>query len=79
MSVRRDYIAGGRRLLRYRYRTPALTGRWRDSREAALRDAFAAHQAQPDDQVTGGVRWLVPGEIEEGETGKSLKERVGRH
>ena len=66
-------------MLRYRYRTPALTGRWRDSREAALRDAIAANQALADDGVAGGVRWLVPGDIEEGETATSLKERIGRH
>ena len=27
-------------MARYRYRTPVLTGRWRDSRDAALRDAM---------------------------------------
>ena len=66
-------------MLRYRYRTPALTGRWRDSREAALRDAIAAKQAQADEDSPSGVRWLVPGEIEQGESGAALKARVGRH
>lgn len=52
------------RLARYRYRTPALTGPWRDSREAALRDAVGAKQAVPDDSQPDGVRWMVPGRVE---------------
>jgi len=52
-------------LARYRYRTPVLTGCWRDSREAALRDAVNANQAVAESKAPGGVRWLVPGEIEE--------------
>jgi len=71
--------AEGPRLLRYRYRTPALTGQWRDSPDAALRDAINAKQARDDEDEPGGVRWLVPGEIEEAETGSSLKQRIGRH
>ena len=51
-------------LTRYRYRTAALTGRWRDSREAALRDAINIKQAVEDQAEPGGIRWLVPGEIE---------------
>jgi hypothetical protein len=66
-------------MVRYRYRTPVLTGRWRDSRDAALRDAVKAHQAQEDENEPGGVRWLVPGEIEEDESGSALKERIRRH
>ena len=72
-------VAEGPRLLRYRYRTPVLTGQWRDSRDAALRDAINAKQARDDEDEPGGVRWLVPGEIEEAETGSSLKQRIGRH
>ena len=58
---------GGRevRLAKYRYRTPVLTGPWRDSRAQALRDAVAASQAREDPNEPFGVRWLVPGEIEE--------------
>lgn len=52
-------------MIRYRYRTPVLTGPWRDSPDAALRDAVGAHQARADADSPGGVRWLVPGEIEE--------------
>jgi len=66
-------------LLRYRYRTPALTGQWRDSRDAALRDAINAKQALGDKNEPGGVRWLVPGEIEETESSSSLKQRIRRH
>ena len=49
---------------RYRYRTPALTGPWRDSNEDALRDAVSARQAEYDEDRPSGVKWLVPGEIE---------------
>ena len=52
-------------MARYRYRTPAVTGRWRDSREAAVRDAINAKQACQDLGEPGGVRWIVPGSIEE--------------
>ena len=52
-------------MIRYRYRTPALAGRWRESREAAERDAVTARQAVADAAAPGGLRWLVPGEIEE--------------
>ena len=54
-----------KRLARYRYRTPALAGRWRDSREAALHDAVGARQAALDPDAPDGLRWLVRGEIEE--------------
>jgi hypothetical protein len=49
---------------RYRYRTSALTGPWRDSSDDALRDAVNAKQAQYDDDQPSGVKWTVPGEIE---------------
>lgn len=52
-------------MARFRYRTPVLTGRWRDSRAAALRDAINAKQARVAEDEPGGIRWLVPGEIEE--------------
>ena len=51
---------------RYRYRTPALTGPWRDSHDEAVRDAVKAKQAQIEqDRPTAAVRWIVPGRIEE--------------
>jgi hypothetical protein len=50
---------------RYRYRTPALTGPWRDSPGEAARDAVRAKQAQVDDDQPSGVEWIVPGRIEE--------------
>jgi hypothetical protein len=53
---------------RYRYRTPVLTGPWRDTRKGALRDAVNAKQAQFDEDQPGGVRWVVPGQIEEHES-----------
>lgn len=51
-------------MTRYRYRTPALTGRWRDTRQAAAEDAVRAKQAIADPGIEGGLHWLVPGEIE---------------
>ena len=49
---------------RYRYRTPALTGPWRDSNEDAVRDAVSARQAEYDEERPSRIKWLVPGEIE---------------
>lgn len=57
-------------MARFRYRTPVLTGRWRDSRAAALRDAVNAKQARAAEDEPDGIHWLVPGEIEE-DDGKS--------
>jgi hypothetical protein len=53
---------------RYRYRTPALTGPWRDSYDDAIRDAVKARQAQIEDDGASGVKWIVPGRIEERST-----------
>jgi hypothetical protein len=51
---------------RYRYRTPALTGPWRDSHDEAVRDAVKAKQAQIEqDRPAATVTWIVPGRIEE--------------
>jgi hypothetical protein len=49
---------------RYRYRTPALTGPWRESHDEAVGDAVNAKQACYDGNQPSGVRWAVPGEIE---------------
>jgi hypothetical protein len=48
----------------YRYRTPALTGPWREVHDDAVRDAVNANQARYDDGAPSGVEWVVPGEIE---------------
>jgi hypothetical protein len=56
---------------RYRYRTPALTGPWRESQEEAERDAVAAKQAQLDETQLSGLKWIVPGEIEVRDDGVS--------
>lgn len=50
---------------RYRYRTPVLTGPWRDSHDDAVRDAVRSRQAKIDDRGSGGLQWIVPGGIEE--------------
>ena len=50
---------------RYRYRTPALTGPWRDSHDDAVRDAVKAKQAQIEQDRPAAVTWIVPGRIEE--------------
>lgn len=53
---------GEKRLPRYRYQTPALTGPWRESEAEALADAVRANQLR----IEGEDRqWLVPGHIEE--------------
>ena len=49
----------------YRYRTGALAGPWRRSREEALADAVRANQADTEGGAPGDLRWLVPGRIEE--------------
>lgn len=49
----------------YRYRTSVLTGPWRDSQDEAVRDAIRAQQAAIDGGRPSGVRWIVPGRIEE--------------
>ena len=48
----------------YRYRTPALTGPWREVHDDAVRDAVNANQARYDGDRPSGVEWIVPGEIE---------------
>ena len=50
---------------RFRYRTAALTGPWRDSVREATDDAARAKQAVIDEAVPEGIRWIVPGRIEE--------------
>lgn len=50
---------------RYRYRTPALTGPWRESHDEAVRDAVKAKQAEIESDRPGAVKWIVPGRIEE--------------
>jgi hypothetical protein len=65
-------------LARYRYRTPALAGPWRDSPEAAAKDAVFANQAQDDPNEPLGMRWLVPGEIEVEADGPRLRAAKGR-
>lgn len=62
---------------RYRYRTPALAGPWRDSPEAAAADAVVANQAQLDPAEPLGVRWLVPGEIEQEDQEPPLRAAKG--
>ena len=75
----RDCGGRGTEPIRYRYRTAALAGQWRDSREEALRDAIKARQVLADEAEADGLRWLVKGEIEEAETVDALIERIRRH
>lgn len=49
---------------RYRYRTPALVGPWRESQDDALRDAARAGQLVLEGSGSA-MRWMVAGEIEE--------------
>jgi hypothetical protein len=55
---------GSRPLVRYRFRTAALAGPWRETREAALKDAVKAGQAYADEAQRDGVRWKLPATIE---------------
>ena len=50
---------------RYRYRTSVLTGPWRDTEFDAASDAVRAKQAVNDITQISGIRWSVPGRIEE--------------
>ena len=49
----------------YRYRTSVLTGPWRDTELEAANDAVRAKQAENDASKASGIRWTVPGKIEE--------------
>ena len=55
----------GHAVRRYRYRTSVLTGPWRDVEDDAARDAIKAKQAIADDDQPTGIKWIVPGQIEE--------------
>ena len=50
-------------MIRYRFQTADKAGPWRTSRLEAMLDAVGAGKALMD-QV-GGLRWRVPGEIEQ--------------
>lgn len=50
---------------RYRYRTSVLTGPWRATEFEAASDAVRAKQAVNDVSESSGIRWTVPGRIEE--------------
>ncbi len=52
---------------RYRYRTAVLVGRWRRSRDLAIEDAIVAKQARREAGDPSGLKWIVPGQIEESE------------
>ena len=56
---------------RYRYRTRALLGPWRNTRERAVDDAVRAKQAITDKDEPRGFRWVVPGQIDEEKDEKS--------
>jgi hypothetical protein len=51
--------------VRFRYRTAAIIGPWRDRREKAAKDAVASGLARRAGWG-GNLEWLVPGDIEEG-------------
>ena len=50
---------------RYRYRTSVLTGPWRETAFEAASDAVRAKQAVDDVSEMSGLKWTVPGWIEE--------------
>ena len=53
-------------MARFRYRTEALVGPWRDSILKAETDAVAVGLAEVDGR-SGRLSWKVPGEIEVGD------------
>lgn len=55
-------------ILRYRYRTRIILGTWHSSRRAAVDDALRAGLAVRAMRGPGGLRWTVPGVIEEAGT-----------
>ena len=54
-------------MAQHRFRTVAIVGEWRATRQQACRDALRARQAEPDGASPDGVHWLVPGTIEKDE------------
>jgi hypothetical protein len=63
----RDAARVQQMIRRYRYRTTALVGTWRASPELAIQDAINARLALREEGEPGGIRWIVPGNIEETE------------
>lgn len=62
-----------RSLRRYRYRTAALVGPWRESEARAARDAARAGQIIVDREDPLNFRWVVPGEIEQSMPNKARR------
>lgn len=50
---------------KFRYRTGALVGPWRDTPERARDDAVRAGQARPGEGPD--IDWIIPGSIEQRE------------
>jgi hypothetical protein len=67
----------GKTMGSFRYRTATLLGPWRDSAEAAVRDAIRAKQGRRDEDGIGW-HWLVPGVIEEGHGLATPERGIGR-
>jgi hypothetical protein len=51
-------------MMRHRFRTATIVGKWWPTREQACEDALRAGQARRDPDSPDGLRWTVPGEIE---------------
>ena len=60
---------------RFRYRTTVLVGSWRSSFEQAIEDAIKAKQAARETALPDGIKWIVPGLIEEVEAREPLAGR----
>ena len=56
---------------RYRYRTTAIVGPWRNRPEKAIEDAAKVQLATLDSTEPEGCRWLVHGKIEEDSEGQA--------
>ncbi len=51
-------------MTQHRFRTTAIIGEWRPTREEACQDALKAGLARADQREPDGVSWNVPLEIE---------------
>ena len=56
---------------RYRYRTTAIVGPWRERPEKAIEDAVKVQLVTLDSREPDGCRWLVRGQIEEDSEGQA--------
>ena len=64
-------------MAQHRFRTVAIVGAWRPTREQACQDALRARLARPDAASPDGLCWRVPGKIERA-VGRQRTDRAAR-